>query len=91
MFVVTVYFSLQSNKQTALILSRLIDSWSCSYENDQSVLVEAVEQLMINAELSSATLRALHDATDKLRSHSDYSKVHTMILVQNKFLSLYSR
>lgn len=58
---------------------------------DQSILVEAVEQLMVNAELSSATLRALQEATDKLRTQTEYSKVHAMILVQNKFLSLFSR
>lgn len=62
------------------------------YSNDQSVLVEAVEQLMVNSDLSSATLQALHESVNKLTHVLDScSKIHAMVYVQNKFLALYSR
>lgn len=76
---------------TAATLTRLLDTWLWLRDNDQSVLIEAVEQLSVNPELSAATLRALQAATDKLKAQLDHSKIHSMILVQNKFLSLFSR
>lgn len=82
---------LQTNKATAATLTHLLDTWLYLRDNDQSILIEAVEQLSVNPELSGATLRALQDATDKLKAQLDHSKIHMMILVQNKFLSLYSR
>lgn len=90
-FNVTIFCRLHSNKTTAATLTRLLDTWLWLRDNDQSVLIEAVEQLSVNPELSAATLRALQDATDKLKSQLDHSKIHSMILVQNKFLSLFSR
>lgn len=60
--------------------------------NDQAILAEAVEQLMVNSDLSSATLQALRESVEKL-THIliDSTKVHAMVSVQNKFLALYSR
>ncbi|XP_047112550.1 uncharacterized protein LOC124789278 isoform X2 [Schistocerca piceifrons] len=81
---------LKSNKNRAALLSRLLDTWTLLQDTDQAVLVEAVEQLMVNVDLSSATLRTLQEATEKLKTCPDFSKLHTMILVENKFLSLYS-
>ncbi|XP_049857861.1 Hermansky-Pudlak syndrome 1 protein homolog [Schistocerca gregaria] len=81
---------LKSNKSRAALLSRLLDTWTLLQDTDQAVLVEAVEQLMVNVDLSSATLRTLQEATEKLKTCPDFSKLHTMILVENKFLSLYS-
>ncbi|GLH00249.1 Hermansky-Pudlak syndrome 1 protein like protein [Gryllus bimaculatus] len=81
---------LKTNKSRAALLSRILDTWIQLQDSDQAVLVEAVEQLMVNTDLSAATLRALQEATEKLKSHTDFSRVHAMILVENKFLSLFS-
>ncbi|XP_046623434.1 Hermansky-Pudlak syndrome 1 protein homolog isoform X1 [Neodiprion virginianus] len=81
---------LKWNKQRVSLVSSLLDAWITLRGCEQSVLVEAIEQLSVNPDLASATLRALHDATDKLRTQSEFSNVHALILVENKFLSLYS-
>ncbi|KAK7792624.1 hypothetical protein R5R35_013454 [Gryllus longicercus] len=81
---------LKTNKSRAALLSRILDTWIQLQDSDQAVLVEAVEQLMVNTDLSAATLKALQEATEKLKSHTDFSRVHAMILVENKFLSLFS-
>ncbi|XP_046430421.1 uncharacterized protein LOC107225304 isoform X3 [Neodiprion lecontei] len=81
---------LKWNKQRVSLVSSLLDAWITLRGCEQSILVEAIEQLSVNPDLASATLRALHDATDKLRTQSEFSNVHALILVENKFLSLYS-
>lgn len=81
---------LKNNKQTSMLLSLLLDTWLALQDSDQAVLVEAVEQLMVNNDLSSATLKALQEAVEKLQQQTDYTKIHALILVENKFLSLYS-
>ncbi|XP_046749645.1 uncharacterized protein LOC124413238 isoform X3 [Diprion similis] len=81
---------LKWNKQRVSLVSSLLDAWISLRGCEQSILVEAIEQLSVNPELASATLRALHDATDKLRTQSEFSNVHALVLVENKFLSLYS-
>nr|CAD7587257.1 unnamed protein product [Timema genevievae] len=81
---------LKCDKSRSLLLSRLLDTWVLLQDSDQAVLVEAVEQLMVNTDLSLTTLRTLQDATEKLKAGTDCAKIHTMVLVDNKFLSLYS-
>ncbi|XP_012268741.2 Hermansky-Pudlak syndrome 1 protein homolog isoform X1 [Athalia rosae] len=81
---------LKWNKQRVSLVSSLLDAWITLHGCEQSMLVEAVEQLSVNPDLASATLRALHDATDKLKTQSEFSNVHALVLVENKFLSLYS-
>lgn len=54
------------------------------------MLTEAVEQLSVNVDLASATLKVLSDAADKLKSQSEFSSVHILVLVEHKFLSLFS-
>lgn len=83
-------FRLKWNKQRVSLVSSLLDAWITLRGCEQSVLVEAVEQLSVNPDLASATLGALHDATDKLKTQSEFSNVHALVLVENKFLSLYS-
>lgn len=72
------------------IATRLIDSWTNLQDIDQAVFVEAVEQLVVNSDVSSVTLQILRKSVDKLVSSIDCSKIHAMVLVNNKFLSLYS-
>ncbi|KAF5273063.1 hypothetical protein FQR65_LT04805, partial [Abscondita terminalis] len=81
---------LKTNKKAASTVTSLIDSWIYLHNNEQLMLIEAIEQLMINSDLSLTALRALQEAVDKLQSIIDRSKVHALILVQNKFLALYS-
>nr|CAD7263622.1 unnamed protein product [Timema shepardi] len=81
---------LKSDKSLSSLLSRLLDTWVLLQDSDQAVLVEAVEQLMVNTDLSLTTLRTLQDATEKLKAGTDCAKIHAMVLVDNKFLSLYS-
>lgn len=53
--------------------------------------MEAVEQLVVNPDLSSTVIQTLRESVDKLTALTESSKIHAMILVQNKFLALYSR
>lgn len=81
---------IKTSKPRSTLLSLLLDTWQELQDSDQAVLVEAVEQLMVNNELSSTTLKALQEAVDKLQQQSELSKIHALVLVENKFLSLYS-
>lgn len=74
-----------------MLVTNLIDNWVCLQNNDQALFVEAVEQLLINSDISIKVVQTLQEATAKLHSLTDYSKLHLLLLVQNKFLGLYSR
>lgn len=84
-------FRLKRNKSHAFLLSRLFDTWMQLQDSDQAFLVEAVEQLMVNIQLTGASLKALQDTVEKLKTVTEFSRIHAMLLVENKFLSLYSR
>lgn len=81
---------LKTNLSRSNLLSTLLDTWFHLRETDQAVLVEAVEKLLVNTDLSVATLKALQDAVNKLQQQTEFSKIHGLILVKNKFVSLYS-
>uniref|UniRef100_A0A1Y1JYQ2 Hermansky-Pudlak syndrome 1 protein homolog n=1 Tax=Photinus pyralis TaxID=7054 RepID=A0A1Y1JYQ2_PHOPY len=81
---------LKSNKQIASIVTSVIDSWIYLHNTEQLMLIEAIEQLMINSDLSSSALKTLQEAVDRLQAVIERPKVHALILVQNKFLGLYS-
>lgn len=85
------FFRLKKNKSNALLLSRLLDTWVQLQDSDQAFLLEAIEQLMVNVDLTAASLKALQDAVEKLKTVTEFSRIHAMLLVENKFLSLYSR
>ncbi|KAJ3653165.1 hypothetical protein Zmor_012429 [Zophobas morio] len=78
------------SKEKNSLATRLIDSWVYLQSNDQAVFVEAVEQLVVNSDVSSVTLQILRKSVDKLVTMTDCSKIHAMVLVNNKFLSLFS-
>lgn len=82
---------MKTNTRASSTVTHLIDSWIYLHNTEQLMLVEAIEQLMVNSDLSAAALQALNEAVDKLQSITERSKVHALVLVQNKFLSLYSR
>ncbi|XP_070155050.1 BLOC-3 complex member HPS1 isoform X1 [Polyergus mexicanus] len=82
---------LKTNWQKVCLVSSLLDAWSNLRNCEQSVLTEAVEQLSVNAEVASSVLKLLHDACDKLKSsQAEFSNLHVLLLVDSKFLSLYS-
>ncbi|XP_043267340.1 Hermansky-Pudlak syndrome 1 protein homolog [Venturia canescens] len=81
---------LKTSRQKIHLVSSLLDSWSHLRSCEQSLLTEAVEQLSVNADLASAILKILRDASDKLKTQSEFANVHVLILVEHKFLSLYS-
>ncbi|XP_017878116.1 Hermansky-Pudlak syndrome 1 protein homolog [Ceratina calcarata] len=81
---------LKINRQKVCLVSSLLDAWAHLRNIEQSMLTEAIEQLSINTDLGVAILKVLHDACDKLKAQSEFSNVHILILVEQKFLSLYS-
>ncbi|KAJ8928403.1 hypothetical protein NQ314_019068 [Rhamnusium bicolor] len=83
-------YQLKAKEEKSKLASRLIDSWIHLNSNDQAVFVEAVEQLVVNADLSSATIKALRESVDKLAPQIECNKIHALVLIQNRFLSLYS-
>ncbi|XP_043476577.1 Hermansky-Pudlak syndrome 1 protein homolog isoform X1 [Leptopilina heterotoma] len=82
--------SLKSSIQKANLVSSLLDAWMHLREIEQSFLTEAVEQLSVNIDLASSTLKVLTDAADKLKAQLEFSNVHLLILVEQKFVSLFS-
>ncbi|CAG9815580.1 unnamed protein product [Phaedon cochleariae] len=83
-------YRLKEHEEKAILANKLIDSWIAMESNDQAIHVEAVEQLVVNPDLTSATIQILRDSVEKLTSQIDCKKIHALILVHNKFLSLYS-
>ncbi|GAB1869418.1 Hermansky-Pudlak syndrome 1 protein-like protein [Camponotus japonicus] len=82
---------LKTNWQKVCLVSSLMDAWSNLRNCEQSILTEAVEQLSVNTEVASSVLKVLHDACDKLKnSQPEFSNLHMLLLVDSKFLSLYS-
>ncbi|XP_076174985.1 Hermansky-Pudlak syndrome 1 protein isoform X2 [Ptiloglossa arizonensis] len=81
---------LKISRQKVCLVSSLLDAWVHLRTCEQSMLTEAIEQLSINTDLGVAILKVLHDACDKLKAQSEFSNVHILILVEQKFLSLYS-
>ncbi|XP_059484019.1 BLOC-3 complex member HPS1 [Neocloeon triangulifer] len=74
----------------AELLTRMIDVWVLLRDSEQSFLVEAVEQLSVNPEITMATMKALQEACDRLKGATDFNRIHAAVFVENKFLSLYS-
>ncbi|XP_071448047.1 BLOC-3 complex member HPS1 [Hetaerina americana] len=82
---------LKHDKEVSQLLSKLLDGWRHLRDSDQAFLVEAVEQLGVNGEIAGSSLNALRGAADRLRTTApDSSRVHFLLFVNSKFLSLYS-
>lgn len=84
-------FSLKTVKSKSSLVKRLLDTWGTLVEDDQAVLLEALEQLSVSNDLSSTAIKALKEATDKIKSKLDQSRSHALLFVENKFLALFSR
>lgn len=70
---------------------QLIDSWNYMQYNVQATLVEAVEQLVVNSDVKGIAIKVLKDSINKLAAQIESTKIHAMILVENKLFCLYSR
>ncbi|KAL7292162.1 hypothetical protein TKK_0014119 [Trichogramma kaykai] len=81
---------LKSSRQKVQLVSHLMDAWHCLRKTEQNILTESVEQLSVNPELGSAILKVLSDAIDKLKTQAEFANIHLLVLVQHKFLSLFS-
>ncbi|XP_058809470.1 BLOC-3 complex member HPS1 [Phymastichus coffea] len=81
---------LKTSRQKVELVSHLMDAWVELRKSEQSILTETVEQLSVNADLASTTLGVLSDAADKLKAQSEFSNVHVLVLVEHKFMSLFS-
>lgn len=86
-----LYLRLKYSRRRRLLVSKLLDVWLKRSSEEQCVLIEAVEQLTVSAELSTAALTAAKTAADKMKAKSAFSRVHVLIMVRQKFLTLYSR
>eukprot|EP00111_Clytia_hemisphaerica_P024220 TCONS_00071367-protein len=68
-------------------LDRWLSSWTTLCQQEQMYLVEALERLHVNHQLNSISLNLLGEILAK--SNRD-STMHTLLLVNNKVLGLYS-
>lgn len=60
------------------------------YLGNQGILVEAIEQLLVNADVKNTVVSSLQAATEKLKQDPHSQRSHSIMFVGNKFLSLYS-
>ncbi|XP_046385699.1 Hermansky-Pudlak syndrome 1 protein isoform X2 [Ischnura elegans] len=83
---------LKHDREVSQMLGKLLDGWRHLRDTDQAFLVEAVEQLGVNGEIAGSSLNVLRGAADRLKTTApDSSRVHFLLFVNSKFLSLYSR
>lgn len=75
----------ESHRQS--LVSNLYDSWRELYFTKQTVLVEAIEQLLVNAEVKSKALQGLK-IIEKFKDESQ--KSHAILFADDKLLALYS-
>ncbi|XP_064083224.1 BLOC-3 complex member HPS1-like [Macrobrachium nipponense] len=81
---------LKKSGEKSCMLDNLLEAWQNLYSKEQSYLVEAVERLVVNAELSGAAVKALAAVIDKLKSSKELTPCHALFFVRNKLLALYS-
>jgi len=81
---------LKYSRRRRFLVSKLLDVWLKRSCEEQCVLIEAVEQLTVSSELSTAALTAAKTAAEKMKAKSAFSRVHILIMVRQKFLTLYS-
>ncbi|RZF32984.1 hypothetical protein LSTR_LSTR008697 [Laodelphax striatellus] len=72
------------------LLGDCLDNWHELRQREQSLFVEAVEQLAVNGDITTAALTALRDSCNSLKSSLNYSRSHSLIFVQEKLLALYT-
>lgn len=81
---------LKSDAGRADLFTRTLNKWRQLYDKDQTILVEAVEQLLVNSDVRSQALNSLLAAAEKLKQDPFSTKTHNILFIGTKFLSLYS-
>ncbi|XP_050735265.1 BLOC-3 complex member HPS1-like isoform X4 [Eriocheir sinensis] len=81
---------LKKSEEKCSLLDSLLEAWQNLYGREQSYLVEALERLVVNAELSAAAVKSLATVIDMMKPCKDLSPCHALFFVRNKLLALYS-
>ncbi|CAI9733046.1 Hypothetical predicted protein [Octopus vulgaris] len=71
-------------------LTQILRTWCHLVQEEQSFLMEAVEQLYVNSVVNEKSLELLEMVVKKVSSVSSISNNHALLLVHGKLLSLYS-
>ncbi|KAB7506816.1 hypothetical protein Anas_08173 [Armadillidium nasatum] len=82
---------LKSNREKSQSLDCLLSAWIDLYSRNQSFLVEGIQRLIVNAEVSSAAVYALSIIVNALINVKGIGSGHALFFVRNKLLTLYSR
>ncbi|GFT16539.1 hermansky-Pudlak syndrome 1 [Nephila pilipes] len=73
------------------LVALIIDKWRILNMEQQMYLVEAVERIIINPDITAMCINLLQEILEKIRhTHSDRTYSHAFILVDSKLLALYS-
>ena len=87
-----LFRSLKVSEHHSSLLDSILDTWTRLFFTDQIFLVEAVEQMLVNIQLSSSLIKSLQNAatTSQSSNNPPGNPVHALIFVGTKLLSLYS-
>ncbi|XP_055316402.1 uncharacterized protein LOC129576033 isoform X2 [Sitodiplosis mosellana] len=83
-------YLLKTIQMKAKILSKLLESWKYLYQNDETVLIEGMENLLINLDLKRVAQRALETASENLKRDPYSQRSHSILFVKNKLLAMCS-
>ncbi|GFY39792.1 hermansky-Pudlak syndrome 1 protein homolog [Trichonephila inaurata madagascariensis] len=73
------------------LVALIIDKWRILNMEQQMYLVEAVERIIINPDITAMCINLLQEILEKIRhAHKDGTYSHAFILVDSKLLALYS-
>lgn len=73
------------------LLTQLLEKWASLYTNDQSVLLEAVDHLLVPGDLKMASQKSLELALENLKQDPHSQRSHIVLFVRDTFVSIYSR
>lgn len=82
---------LSAQKKAWKTLGSLVDTWVFLASQQQSFLVEAVERIHVNQNLSEMSVSLLDITLNLARNKGDQSVAHALLLVNTKLLALFSR
>lgn len=86
----TNLLALKKNEKKSCLLSDLIETWQQLYDVDQSVLIEGIDNVVVNAEVRKVINHTLKSAAEKLKEDPDSQRCHAILFVTQKFVGLYS-
>lgn len=81
---------LSAQKKAWKTLGSLVDTWVFLASQQQSFLVEAVERIHVNQNLSEMSVSLLDITLNLARNKGDQSVAHALLLVNTKLLALFS-